>query len=267
MSMQTDIVCPKCRYVRKFADAGPTWQCPACGIAYAKYAAYVSQAKASAKQLVVPPKTGEVAPPFALDGSIWLLLAVNAVALALAHHQGWVLQKLMLLYWGQSIIIGASYVLRILSLEKFSTEGFTINDQAVDPVPQTKFKVAVFFVFHFGFFHLVYFIFLVAGPSKDPLRLDLWFWLCMLGFALNHFWSYRYNREVDRQGTPNIGTLMATPYARIVPMHITIIAGGILGKGLLLFGGLKILADVVMHLVEHRQLQKVRNTSQAPGSN
>ena len=80
----------------------------------------------------------------------------------------------------------------------------------------------------------------------------------MLAFALNHFWSYRYNRDVDRQGTPNIGTLMFTPYVRILPMHLTILTGGLLGKGLLLFGGLKILADVVMHLIEHAQLQKVR---------
>jgi len=28
--------CPKCRYQRKTSDPGPDWQCPACGIAYAK---------------------------------------------------------------------------------------------------------------------------------------------------------------------------------------------------------------------------------------
>jgi hypothetical protein len=29
--------CPKCRYSRKAADAAPDWQCPNCGIAYAKF--------------------------------------------------------------------------------------------------------------------------------------------------------------------------------------------------------------------------------------
>ena len=29
--------CPKCAYVRAAADAGPDWQCPKCGIAYAKF--------------------------------------------------------------------------------------------------------------------------------------------------------------------------------------------------------------------------------------
>jgi len=28
--------CPKCGYVRKMGEAAPEWQCPSCGIAYAK---------------------------------------------------------------------------------------------------------------------------------------------------------------------------------------------------------------------------------------
>lgn len=33
------MTCPKCRYVRTAADSGvPDWQCPSCGIAYAKFA-------------------------------------------------------------------------------------------------------------------------------------------------------------------------------------------------------------------------------------
>jgi glutaredoxin len=30
--------CPKCHHVRQPADTGPSWQCPACGVAYAKVA-------------------------------------------------------------------------------------------------------------------------------------------------------------------------------------------------------------------------------------
>jgi len=29
--------CPKCAYVRSPTDVGPSWQCPKCGIAYAKF--------------------------------------------------------------------------------------------------------------------------------------------------------------------------------------------------------------------------------------
>jgi len=211
-----------------------------------------------AKQLVVPPKAGEAAPALHFDGSIWVLVASNVLALAVAYWQRWPLTQLMLVYWAQSVSIGISYLLRILALEKFSTENFRINDREVEPTPGTQRQVAVFFAFHYGFFHAMYLLFLAAGPSTNARpQLDAWFWLCVLAFALNHFWSYRYNREVDRQGTPNIGTLMFTPYLRIIPMHLTIIGGGLIGKGggLLLFGGLKVLADVAMHLIEHRRLR------------
>ena len=36
--------CPKCRYTRKASDKNPDWQCPACGIAYAKYDSASSEA-------------------------------------------------------------------------------------------------------------------------------------------------------------------------------------------------------------------------------
>ena len=70
---------------------------------------------------------------------------------------------------------------------------------------------------------------------------------------INHYYSYRYHRESDRRGTPNIGTLMFTPYARVLPMHLTIIFGAsMIGGGVLFFGILKTIADVVMHQIEHK---------------
>jgi glutaredoxin len=30
------VTCPKCRYVRQAGDTAPAWQCPSCGVAYAK---------------------------------------------------------------------------------------------------------------------------------------------------------------------------------------------------------------------------------------
>lgn len=33
----TSTRCPKCAYFRKATDTAPDWQCPSCGIAYAKF--------------------------------------------------------------------------------------------------------------------------------------------------------------------------------------------------------------------------------------
>ncbi|NIP29465.1 MAG: hypothetical protein GTN99_09095 [Candidatus Dadabacteria bacterium] len=60
--------------------------------------------------------------------------------------------------------------------------------------------------------------------------------------------------------TPNIGTMMFFPYARILPMHFTIIFGGSIAKAssksLVLFLVLKTLADLIMHMIEHAQARQ-----------
>ena len=111
---------------------------------------------------------------------------------------------------------------------------------------------------HFGAFHAAYLVFLAVEGAGAALA-SLGFWLCIGLFAANHVWSYRYNLELDRRGTPNIGTLMFTPYVRVVPMHLMIVLGALLMDsvaGLLLFGTLKTIADVAFHVIEHRQLSK-----------
>lgn len=262
MTGASPVVCPRCGHTRGAAETVPAWQCPACGVAYHKYQTYL----AHARKVVTPLHAGDPVPRWNADSSVWSLIGVNVLALIAAVHFDWTTNSLMLVYWSQSVIIGVSYFFRILSLEKFSTENFQINDRPVDPTPSTKREVAGFFAMHYGIFHAVYFGFLIADP-EEPASLDAAFWLCAAAFAVNHLWSYRYNRDLDRQGTPNIGTLMFTPYLRIVPMHITILVGGHFidsAATLLLFGGLKTLADVGMHFAEHAQLQRVRSPGSTP---
>jgi len=245
--------CPRCGHVRWPDEHAPAWQCPACGIAYHKYQAYLQRAR----QAVTPPDSSDVAPPVKADGSLWMLGLSNVAALIIGIIQEWSLISLILVYWVQSVLIGVSNVFRILALERFSTENFTMNNRPVDPTPETKRSVALFFLFHYGFFHFAYLMFIVAEAPEGPL-FDVWLLICCVVFAVNHFYSYRYNRDVDRQGTPNIGTLMFLPYLRIVPMHLTIVFGISRAHstiGLLFFGGLKTVADMAMHYVEHTRLQ------------
>ena len=87
---------------------------------------------------------------------------------------------------------------------------------------------------------------------------------CIVGFAVSHAYSYRYHLELDRRGTPNIGFLMFTPYARIIPMHAIIVLGIAAmpnATGLVLFGLLKTGADVVMHVIEHKVLARKHEAS------
>ena len=239
----------------------PAWQCPACMRAYNKSPRYAG----GGKRLITPLSRTDADPAWMEDGSIWTLVAANLLSLGVAIFDHWSMISLMVLYWAQSIIIGVSNVFRILALDRFSTANFTINNRKVEPTVATKWQTALFFAVHYGIFHFVYMIFLMSR-DKGATLVAPWFWGCMVAFAVNHFWSYRYNCELDRKGTPNIGTLMFTPYLRIIPMHLTIIFGGLFAPstlGLVLFGALKTVADVGMHRVEHRQIKKVREGDKA----
>jgi hypothetical protein len=195
-----------------------------------------------------------------------LIVLANAVALAIAWWERWPMLLLLFPYWVQSVVIGWYSGRRILALERFSlqgTSGFTGADDR-----EIKRNTVKFFVLHYGGFHLGYLFFmyisLVTGtiiddaPPEVTQRDLLWIAAISLMFLFTHRASFHRNLENDRKGCPNIGTVMFLPYLRVVPMHITIISGLALGYtgGVLLFGSLKTLADVLMHWVEHRVLGK-----------
>jgi len=72
-------------------------------------------------------------------------------------------------------------------------------------------------------------------------------------FFLNHLFSYRQNKIVDKQKTQNIGQLMFSPYTRIIPMHLIIVFGAILGQSaLVVFLLLKTAVDLLMHRMKHK---------------
>jgi hypothetical protein len=247
--------CHKCGHVRSAADTNPAWQCPRCQIAYLKYRPASLQL---ASRLVAGGR--EMAAEARADHSVWVLIAANLAALLIAYLTRMSLRELMLVYWIQSVIIGITSAIRILNLERFSTEGLKMNNQPVSEDPGSKLMVAGFFVLHYGFFHFVYLMF-VTFDAKDaaPGGSAAGYLLCALVFAANHGYSMLQNIRRDATGKPNLGTLMFLPYARIFPMHLTIIFGGLFFGGagaFALFGALKVAADVVMHTIEHHVLAK-----------
>ena len=191
----------------------------------------------------------------ASDMSAWSLVLSNAFTVLLAVIQRWDLLSIMLIYWCQSVIIGFFNVIRILELKNFSTEGLKINGRPVDPTTSTKIQVAVFFALHYGFFHFIYLFFLFSGNKTYDIDLKFIVLTAAVFFA-NHLFSFLYNRGKDKK-KENIGRIMFFPYARIVPMHLTIILGASVAGGgfsafyTIFFLGLKTTADLIMHSVEH----------------
>jgi len=99
--------------------------------------------------------------------------------------------------------------------------------------------------------------------AKDGALLDTGLLIRSAVFAIDHYWSYGYSRDLDRQATPNISALMFTPYLRIVPMHLTIVVGArrlLSALGLLFFGDLKTVADILMHYLEHSRMKRAADS-------
>lgn len=194
------------------------------------------------------------------------ILLSNVLVIIFALIGNWDLGPMMLIYWAQSVIIGFFHFFRIILLRNFTTEGMTNNGQPVPNNAKGKWSTALFFAVHFGFFHLVYVIFILgfgAGDEERPADIEdtegLWMLISVISFFIGHGYSFYQNVRADLRNGPNLGIMMFMPYARVIPMHLTIIFGAMVGSNqvaVLLFSVLKTGADYLMHVVEHRVLQK-----------
>jgi hypothetical protein len=199
----------------------------------------------------LPAASGGGGMPGLISPSALMLLAANLGVIAAAYAGDWSLPTVLASYLAQSVVIGLFQAKKMADLQAFSTAGLTMNGHAVDPTPATRRSVVLFFLAHYGFFHLVYAVFVARFGVIDWRAVAA---SCALFFA-NHLFSYFSSREALSKRVPNIGTMMFTPYIRILPMHIFILAGAFLGvgsSGMIAFMALKTLADEAMHLVEHR---------------
>jgi hypothetical protein len=190
------------------------------------------------------------------DPAVWSLIGSNLLTIVLAIVQRWDARTVLWLYWWQSVIIGFFNVVKILSLRDFSTEGFKLSNTPARPTVSTKVFTAFFFLFHYGFFHLIYAIFLssrIFGPSAPTRAAPFYFDINLAVFFANGLFTFFVRKEWRRKNE-NIGTVMFAPYYRIVPMHLTIILGGFFGHGTVLyfFLLLKTVNDVISYAVSHK---------------
>jgi Family of unknown function (DUF6498) len=120
-----------------------------------------------------------------------------------------------------------------------------------------------FFLFHFGIFHLVYFVFLIIDfPLYEIQRMVLL--LGIATFFLESLMSFmRHKRNQDDENM-NVGVLFFLPYLRIVPMHLMIILPTFFGwKASLLFLVLKMGADLLSFQLYHFVYSKKKESTSA----
>lgn len=207
------------------------------------------------------------------DRGLHALVAANALTMAVALWQDWPLLLMLWPYWCQSVVVGWFARRRILALAE--------NGPASLPATlRSPRRMADFFALHYGGFHLLYLLFLLAftafavvgqvaphlltEPGAPAIGGELHWYDPLLVLALAYgFWTgqraaFPARLAADRARPPGIVELMARPYLRVLPMHLTLLFALPLSGAwaIVLFGALKTLADVGMHLLERRDLAR-----------
>lgn len=204
--------------------------------------------------------------------SLTLLVLVNLLPLAGVLFLDWDVAALVVLYWSENLVLGFYTLLRMLLVS-----------------PLGGLFTGAFFLLHYGGFCAAHGLFIgsfLLGDDFDPLSGASWplflvfiellievvrevleyappAWLAAFGaLFFSHGVSFALNFLLGGEREQvNMAKLMAAPYARIVVLHVAIIAGGVgviaLGEPVALLLALvllKLVMDVGLHLREHRAI-------------
>lgn len=192
---------------------------------------------------------------FITDIGFWTLLLWNLFLIYYQLQNPGMFKTILWIYWAQSVLIGLFNFLDIITLQKvvpgsWNEDGKSVSDS------RAKGCAAFFFLFHYGFFHLGYIIFIVAFV-KAPGQFDFnFFALSVVIFFMSLVVNFIRRKTTYARVPGNIGTMFILPYLRIIPMHLTILLPAFLGvSALSVFIWLKTAADVLFYIIANRQLQ------------
>jgi Family of unknown function (DUF6498) len=180
------------------------------------------------------------------DPGFWFLVLMNSYLIYYYLQNPGEFNTIVWIYWMQSILIGFFNFIDLMTVKNPDETSMKMNDE---PVTKSNMGCAAwFFLFHFGFFHLVYAIFLLVGNLKGTNGKIVLITAGIL-FAESTIQLLRRKRAPNTVKV-NVGKMFMTPYIRIVPMHLMILAPAMLGiSGSILFLILKTFADIGMYLL------------------
>jgi hypothetical protein len=208
--------------------------------------------------------SGAMQPAWWQMPSAQVLVAANVIIAGGVLFGGWPLFPVMFLFWAENVIVGFFNVLRMAASGRSGTA------EKVGTIP--------FFILHYGGFCLGHGVFVVALFAGDELRgymaaaggFDAGFvrqllsgqgvWLGVVVLFASHWFSFARNYLGSGEyRQAEAGKLMGAPYARVMVLHVLILAGGFVIMGfesptafVLLLVVLKTAIDVYSHVREHR---------------
>lgn len=196
--------------------------------------------------------------------SVFALILANLVPLFGVLFFHWSLFSVMVLYWFENVVIGFYNVIRMRKAEKLmpdSMHNIKLNGQPY--TPDKRGQLIIFFIIHYGMFTAVHGVFvwkLFAPNDMSLIALLLGVFSLFVSHGVSYVMNFVGKQEYTKVSAPD---LFMQPYKRVVILHITIVLGAVFVNilsapivALLILVILKTMVDVVMHLFEHRSLQK-----------
>ncbi|RTL60843.1 MAG: hypothetical protein EKK37_01430 [Sphingobacteriales bacterium] len=189
---------------------------------------------------------------FFTDIGFWSLLLWNLFLVYYQLQHPETFKTILWIYWAQSVLIGLFNFLDIITLQKvipgsWNEDGKSVSDS------KAKGCAAFFFLFHYGFFHLVYIIFLFAFVKAGGQFDFNFFLLSTVIFFMSLLITFIQRKTKYAKVPGNIGQMFMLPYLRIIPMHLTILLPAFIGvSAFTLFTVLKTLVDVFFYLITTR---------------
>jgi hypothetical protein len=182
------------------------------------------------------------------DPSLWILIIVNIYFIYYYEQHPQIFTTLIWLYWSQSVLFGFFNFLAMRTATKVDISTYYPNAPKEKTDKQIAGDAAWGFLFHFGFFHLAYCIFLVSMPATGAFNWDFYkkYVLIFLIFQVINFIQQKLQNKVK---AANIGKMFATPYIRVIPMHLCILIPAFFHlSNLIVFIVLKAICDIIMFI-------------------
>ena len=182
--------------------------------------------------------------------SALVLIAMNLIPLVGVLAFGWSVGALMLLYWAETVVIGA------VNLPKLLTAGMGQTEEGLGRGCGTV-VLSAFFTAHYGLFNFAHFS--VLEEVFTIPAFDTGLIIALAGLAASHLFSLVVNwfgRGEYKRATPNVQ--MVRPYGRVFVLHMVILVGGFLSARfsapiipLILLVALKTVVDLFSHTRSH----------------
>jgi hypothetical protein len=212
------------------------------------------------------------------DYSIAFILIANLVVIILALLQNWSFEKIFYIYFIQGIIIGFFFFLKMISYKNLYSYNKKVN--LIGRIIFSLFILIVLGFFYFLYFQFVFMFFTLPRSLSGTYESSGYILIPIIVFFITHLFSFIIHYRKDSIEEQDILNKTLKLIARIVPMHLTIIASGIfivvvgfisifvsngsysvnlINKGVLVvFLIIKTIIDYKMHIYEHSGILKLK---------